>query len=493
MRRPDWKTMKLRELFSDDATINPQGEAAVVTGLAVDSRAVKPGDVFFALAGGKTDGARFIESAIAAGAVAIAGDHPPHGGSPVPFVSTPNPRRALALAAAKFYPQQPGTIAAVTGTSGKTSVVAFARQVWQRLGQASASIGTIGLVSPKRTIYGSLTTPDPIALHRQLDEIAREGVTHLAFEASSHGLDQYRLDGVRIAAGGFTNLSRDHMDYHPDVAHYLAAKLRLFRELVAADGAAVISADHDCSQAVIDAARGRKLRIVAVGAKGGGGEGIRLLDAAIDGFTQKLTLEHRGRRHAVRLPLVGEFQIENALVAAGLAIATGSEPIAVFAALEHLEGAKGRLERVGECNGAPIFVDYAHKPDALAKALQALRPYAKRKLVVVFGAGGDRDAGKRPLMGAIAAENADSVIITDDNPRSENPDMIRSAILSTAKNAKEIGDRGEAIRTAIGALQPGDALLIAGKGHETGQIVGDRILPFSDHETVATALAPRGA
>jgi UDP-N-acetylmuramoyl-L-alanyl-D-glutamate--2,6-diaminopimelate ligase len=485
--------MKLRELFSDDATIDPQGEAVVVTGLAVDSRAVKPGDVFFALAGGKTDGARFIDSAIAAGAVAIAGDHPPQGGSPVPFVRTPNPRRALALAAAKFYPRQPGTIAAVTGTSGKTSVAAFARQIWQRLGHASASIGTIGLVSPKRTIYGSLTTPDPIALHRQLDEIAREGATHLAFEASSHGLDQYRLDGVRIGAAGFTNLSRDHMDYHPDVPHYLAAKLRLFRELVAQNGAAVISADHDCSQAVIDAARGRKLRIVAVGAKGDGGEGIRLLDAAIDGFTQKLTLEHRGRRHAVRLPLVGEFQIENALVATGLAIATGSEPRAVFAALEHLEGAKGRLERVGERNGAPIFVDYAHKPDALAKALQALRPYAKRNLVVVFGAGGDRDAGKRPLMGAIATENADSVIITDDNPRSENPDMIRSAILSTAKGAKEIGDRAEAIRTAIAALQPGDALLIAGKGHETGQIVGDRVLPFSDHETVATALAPRVA
>ena len=305
----------------------------------------------------------------------------------------------------------------------------------------------------------------------------RDGVTHLALEASSHGLDQYRLDGVRITAGGFTNLSRDHMDYHPDVAHYLAAKLRLFRDLVAADGAAVISADHDCSQAVIDAARARDLRIVAVGRKGNGaGEGIRLVEADIDGFAQKLTLEHRGRRHAVRLPLVGEFQIENALVAAGLAIGTGSEPKAVFADLELLEGAKGRLERVAERNGAPIFVDYAHKPDALAKALQALRPYARRKLVVVFGAGGDRDAGKRPLMGAIAAENADSVIVTDDNPRSENPDLIRSAILSAAKGAKEIGDRAEAIRTAIAGLQPGDALLIAGKGHETGQIVGDRTL-----------------
>ena len=488
------KIMRLRDLFSDDAGIDPQAEAAVVTGLAVDSRAVKPGDLFFALAGSKTDGARFIDSAIASGAMAIAGDHPPPGFSRVPFVTTPNPRRALALAAAKFYPRQPATIAAVTGTSGKTSVAAFTRQIWQRLGHASASIGTIGLVSPKRTIYGSLTTPDPIALHRQLDEIAREGVTHLAFEASSHGLDQYRLDGVRIAAGGFTNLSRDHMDYHPDVAHYLAAKLRLFRDLVAAEGAAVIAADHDCSQAVIDTGRARGLRIVAVGSEGdGAGEGIRLIEADIDGFAQKLNVEHRGRRHAVRLPLVGEFQVENALVSAGLAICTGSEPKAVFAALEHLEGAKGRLERVGERNGAPIFVDYAHKPDALAKALQALRPYAKRKLVVVFGAGGDRDAGKRPLMGAIATENADSVIVTDDNPRSENPDLIRSAILSSAKGARDIGDRAEAIRTAIAGLQPGDALLIAGKGHETGQIVGDRVLPFSDHEAVATALAPRVA
>ena len=412
----------------------------------------------------------------------------------MPFVVTPNPRRALALAAARFYPRQPATIAAVTGTSGKTSVAAFTRQIWQRLGHASASIGTIGLVSPKRTVYGSLTTPDPIALHRQLDEIARDGVTHLAFEASSHGLDQYRLDGVRIAAGGFTNLSRDHMDYHPDVAHYLAAKLRLFRDLVMPDGAAVISADHDCSQAVIDAARAKQLRLITVGSKGdGAGEGIRAAAADIDGFAQKLELEHRGRRYAIRLPLVGEFQIENALVAAGLAIGTGSEPDQVFAALEHLEGAKGRLERVGEHNGAPIFVDYAHKPDALAKALQALRPYAKRKLVVVFGAGGDRDAGKRPLMGAIAAENADSVIVTDDNPRSENPAAIRSAILGAAKGAREIGDRAEAIRTAIAGLQPGDALLIAGKGHETGQIVGDRVLPFSDHDAVAAALAPRVA
>ena len=486
--------MRLRDLFRNDAAIEPQAEAVEVSGLAVDSRAVKPGDLFFALAGSKTDGSRFIDAAIASGAVAVAGEQAPPGERRVPFVVTPNPRRALALAAARFYPKQPATIAAVTGTSGKTSVAAFTRQIWQRLGHASASIGTIGLVSPKRTVYGSLTTPDPIALHRQLDEIAEDGVTHLAFEASSHGLDQYRLDGVRIAAGGFTNLTRDHMDYHPDVAHYLAAKLRLFRDLVVAGGAAVISADHDCSGEVIAAARKRGLRIIAVGRNADGeGEGIRLVAAAVEGFAQKLELEHCGRHHLIKLPLVGEFQIENALVAAGLAIGTGSEPGAVFASFEHLEGAKGRLERVGEHNGAPIFVDYAHKPDALAKALQALRPYAERKLIVVFGCGGDRDAGKRPLMGAIASENADSVIVTDDNPRSESPQKIRAAILDAAKGARDIGDRAEAIKAGIAALQPGDALLIAGKGHETGQIVGDETLPFSDHDAVAAALAERVA
>src|ERR1700704_5736912 len=287
--------MRLRDLFSDDAVMDaPAGEVAV-TGLAVDSRAVKPGDLFFALTGTKTDGARFIDQAVASGAVAVAGEHPPDGDRRVPFVATRNPRRALALAAARFYPRQPAVIAAVTGTSGKTSVAAFARQIWQRLGHASASIGTIGLVSPKRTVYGSLTTPDPIALHRQLDEIAGEGVTHLALEASSHGLDQYRLDGIRVSAGAFTNLSRDHMDYHPDVAHYLNAKLRLFRDLLGADGVAVISADHDSSQAVIDAASERKLRIMTVGRKGyGANGGIRLADAAIDGFAQKLSLEHCG-------------------------------------------------------------------------------------------------------------------------------------------------------------------------------------------------------
>ncbi|MCF2522570.1 UDP-N-acetylmuramoyl-L-alanyl-D-glutamate--2,6-diaminopimelate ligase [Bradyrhizobium sp. G127] len=482
--------MKLGELFNGDAVVDAQHADVAVTGVAMDSRAVKPGDVFFALAGIKTDGARFIDQAIASGAVAIVGDRIPASDSRVPFIAVPNPRRALALAAAKFYVNQPAAIAAVTGTSGKTSVAVFTRQIWQRLGYASASIGTIGLVAPKRTVYGSLTTPDPVALHRSLAELAEEGVTHLALEASSHGLDQHRLDGVRVSAGAFTNLSRDHMDYHPTVEHYLAAKLRLFTDLVVDGGAAVISADHEHSQAVIDTARRRKLRILTVGRKG---EGIRLLDAMVDGFAQKLTLEHNGKRYQVRLPLVGEFQIENALIAAGLALATGGDADRVFASLEKLEGAPGRLELVGERNGAPVFVDYAHKPDALAKALEALRPYTRRKLVVVFGAGGDRDAGKRPLMGAIAAENADIVIVTDDNPRSENPGSIRSAIMAAAKGAKDIGDRAEAIRIAVAGLQQGDALLIAGKGHETGQIIGDKVLPFSDHEAAAAALAEHAA
>lgn len=485
--------MKLSELFSDDAIMSVDAGATDVNGLAVDSRAVRPGDLFFALSGAKTDGARFVDQAIAAGAVAIASDHLQQAEGKAVLVRVANPRRALALAAAKFYPRQPETIAAVTGTSGKTSVAAFTRQIWQRQGVASASIGTIGLVTPQRSVYGSLTTPDPIALHRMIDEIAGEGVTHLALEASSHGLDQHRLDGVKVSAGGFTNLSRDHMDYHPDVAHYLAAKLRLFRDLVAASGAAVISADHDCSAEVIAAANGRKLRLVAIGRNGDPGAGIKLHDAAIDGFAQRLVIEHDGRRHSLLLPLVGEFQIENALVAAGLAIGTGSDADKVFDALTHLEGAKGRLELVGDSNGAPIFVDYAHKPDALAKALEALRPYAKRKLIVVFGAGGDRDAGKRPLMGAIAADGADRVIVTDDNPRSEDAARIRAAILAAAPGASEIGDRAEAIRAAIAALEPGDALLIAGKGHETGQIVGDRTLPFSDHEAVAAALSSSAA
>ncbi len=478
--------MKLRDLLGDDAACPAGAGDIAVSGLASDSRLVKPGEVFFALAGAKTDGARFVASAIAAGAVAIVGEHEIASSGKVPFVKAANARRALARAAARFFPRQPETIAAVTGTSGKTSVAAFTRQIWARLGHAAASVGTVGLVSPSRTIYGSLTTPDPISLHRTLDEIAREGVTHLAFEASSHGLDQHRLDGVRVSAGAFTNLSRDHMDYHPTVEHYLAAKLRLFSDLVVDGGVAVVAADHEHARAFVDAAMRRRLRLIRVGHAGAE---IRLRDAAIDGFGQRLTIEHDGRTRTLRLPLVGEFQIENALVSAGLAIGTGSAADDVFAALEHLEGAKGRLELVGSKGGAPVFIDYAHKPDALEKALAALRPFVRGRLVVVFGAGGDRDPGKRPLMGEIASRLADDVIITDDNPRSEIPAAIRAAIRAAAPRAREIGDRTEAIRAAVGALQSGDVLMIAGKGHETGQIVGDKILPFSDHDAVAAALA----
>lgn len=478
--------MRLRDLLSADVTLDRAASAVAVTGLATDSRAVKPGDVFFALAGSKTDGSKFIAQAIEKGAVAVVADHATS--SRVPMIAVANPRRALALASATFFAKQPATIAAVTGTSGKTSVAAFVRQIWEKLGHASASLGTIGIVAPKRTVYGSLTTPDPIALHRSLAELADEGVTHLALEASSHGLDQHRLDGVRVVAGGFTNLSRDHMDYHPTVAHYLGAKLRLFSDLVVDGGAAVVAADHEHSAAVCEVVRKRGLKLMTVGRNG---VGIHLSDAQVDGFAQVLKLKHGGKGYSVRLPLVGEFQIENALVAAGLVIGTGGDAEKVFAALEQLEGAPGRLEFVGERNGAPVFVDYAHKPDALAKALEALRPYAKRKLVVVFGAGGDRDAGKRPLMGEIAAQGADRVIITDDNPRSENPAAIRAAILAAARGAQEIGDRAEAIQVAVDGLQAGDALLIAGKGHETGQIVGDTVLPFSDHEAARAALGRR--
>ena len=479
--------MKLRDILPSDAEIETPVADLDVGGVSADSRAIKPGDIFVAIEGGKTDGLNFIGPAIAAGAVAVVAQRRP--GTPMPggvaFVRAGNPRRALALIAAKLYPRQPSTIAAVTGTSGKTSVAAFTRQIWAALGYQAASVGTIGIVSPRGETYGSLTTPDPVALHRSLDALAGEGVTHLAIEASSHGLDQYRLDGLRIAAAAFTNITRDHLDYHPSFEAYLAAKLRLFEALVTPGGSAVVDVDHARADAVVAAATARGLAIISVGRAG---TGIRLVESAIDGFAQKLRIEHGGESFRVRLPLVGEFQVENALLAAGLVIATGGDPRAVFPALEHLAGAKGRLELVGSSRGAPIFIDYAHKPDALAKALEALRPAASGRLVVVFGAGGDRDRGKRPLMGAVAAANADRVIVTDDNPRSEDAAAIRAAIMAAARGAVEIGDRSEAIRTAIAELRSGDVLLIAGKGHETGQIIGDRVVPFSDHEAVAAAL-----
>lgn len=477
--------MKLRDLLPGAASDKRQG-AIEAEGVTADSRKVKPGFLFVAIAGAKADGAHFARQAVNAGAIAVAAEQRPEALSDaVAFIRVNNPRRTLALAAAKFFPRQPKTIAAVTGTSGKTSVAAFTRQIWSTLGYQAASIGTIGVVSPKGERYGSLTTPDPIELHRTLDQLAGEGVTHLALEASSHGLDQHRLDGVRIAAGAFTNLSRDHLDYHPTIEAYLAAKLHLFENLIVAGGTAVIGVDDCYAGQVVDIAKKRGLKIIAVGEHGAD---IKLVSGSVDGFAQMITVAHDGRTYKVRLPLVGAFQVQNAGIAAGLAIATGAEPARVFAALEKLTGAKGRLELAGTRNGAPIFIDYAHKPDALKKALESLRPYARGKLIVVFGAGGDRDTGKRSIMGRIAAENADRVIVTDDNPRSENPAAIRAAILADAPGAAEISDRAEAIRTAIAELEAGDALLIAGKGHEAGQIIGDRTVPFSDHGAVAAAL-----
>ncbi|HKA76646.1 MAG TPA: UDP-N-acetylmuramoyl-L-alanyl-D-glutamate--2,6-diaminopimelate ligase [Pseudolabrys sp.] len=481
--------MTLRDLLPEAASETRQAiqlAAIDISGITADSRKVKPGFLFVAIAGAKADGAHFAKLATAAGAVAVVAEQRPEGlPANVAFIAVPNARRALALAAAKFYSRQPATIAAVTGTSGKTSVAAFTRQIWSALGYQAASIGTVGIVSPKGERYGSLTTPDPVDLHRTLDQLAADGVTHLAVEASSHGLDQHRLDGVRVAAGAFTNLSRDHLDYHPTIEAYLAAKLRLFEDLIAAGGTAVVGIDDCYAEQVVAAAKKRGLKIISVGERG---EDIKFNGGSIDGFAQIISIGHGARTYKVRLPLVGAFQVQNAGLAAGLAIATGSEPARVFAALEKLTGAKGRLELAGTHNGAPIFIDYAHKPDALKKALESLRPYVHGKLLVVFGAGGDRDAGKRPIMGRIAAENADRVIVTDDNPRSENPAAIRAAILAAAPGAAEIADRSEAIRKSIAELKAGDLLLIAGKGHEIGQIIGDRVVPFSDHDAVAAAL-----
>ena len=478
--------MKLSQILDGLAEPSVAAASIDVGGITADSRAVKPGDLFVAISGNKTDGMRFAADAAKAGAVAILaegqGDRSAAG---LPVVNVGNVRQALSLVAAKLHPRQPETIVAITGTSGKTSVAAFTRQIWDAAGHAAASIGTIGVMSPKGETYGSLTTPDPVALHRTLDELSGDGVTHLAMEASSHGLDQHRLDGVRVVAGAFTNLSRDHLDYHPDLEAYLRAKLRLFQDLVQPGGGAVISADHPRARDVAEAASARGLRVFTVGRDG---DDIRIVKTAIDGYAQSVTIQYDGRRYTLHLPLVGEFQIENALVAAGLAIVTGTPAEKVFEALEDLEGAKGRLEYAGRSGDAPVFIDYAHKPDALSKTLEALRPYVKKRLVVVFGAGGNRDPGKRPIMGAIAADNADKVIVTDDNPRNEDAATIRAAIMAAAPGAIEIGDRGEAIRRAIAELESGDVLVVAGKGHEAGQIVGDRVLPFSDHEAVAAAL-----
>jgi UDP-N-acetylmuramoyl-L-alanyl-D-glutamate--2,6-diaminopimelate ligase len=483
--------MKLSELLPAGVHVDSQFADREVSGVSADTRTIKPGNVFVALSGSRTDGARYVQHAVKAGAVAVVSEQPLEGlPATVAPARAPNARRALSLMAAQVYPRQPGTIAAVTGTSGKTSVVSFTRQIWQALDHPAASMGTIGVIGPGVETYGSLTTPDPIALHRDVDDLAARGVTHLAIEASSHGLDQHRLDGLRLRVGAYLNLSRDHLDYHPTLESYFAAKLQLFSELLPVPATAVVNLDDGHGAEVARVAGGRGVRVLTIGR---GDAALSIESIERDGFGQRVRVRYGGRATDIALPLVGGFQVENALVAAGIAIAAGDEAERVFPLLNSLTGAKGRLEHVGTHRGAPIFVDYAHKPDALAKALEALRPYAERRLAVVFGCGGDRDQGKRPIMGQIAAANADRVIVTDDNPRTENPAAIRSAILACAPGAIEIPDRAEAIRVAIDALEPGDVLVIAGKGHESGQIVGDRVLPFTDHAAVAAALGEQAA
>ncbi len=464
------------------------------TGLTSDSRKVKAGYLFAALPGSKTDGARFLSDAVARGARAVlarpevAADVAQLG---VAFIADENPRLRLARMAAAFYGAQPDTVAAVTGTKGKSSIVAFLREIWTALGKPAASLGTVGVVGPKGEAPLSHTTPDPVEIHHLLAGLKRDGVEHLAIEASSHGLDQYRLDGVMVAGAGFTNITRDHMDYHATFEDYLAAKLRLFTEVVAQGGVAVVNSDADHADVFIAAAKKRGLRLLTVGQTG---ESIRLKSRHSQGDAQALGIVHDGHTYNVLLPLAGAFQASNALVAAGLAIGLGEDAPKVFAALAHLKGAPGRMEKVAYAlSGAPIYVDYAHTPDSLEKVLKALRPHTAGKLHVMFGCGGDRDKGKRPLMGQIAAALADDVIVTDDNPRSENPAIIRKEILATVPAAREIGDRAEAIRAGIAALQVGDVLVLAGKGHETGQYVGNEVRPFSDREeAVKAALALGG-
>ncbi|NBN77002.1 UDP-N-acetylmuramoyl-L-alanyl-D-glutamate--2,6-diaminopimelate ligase [Microvirga tunisiensis] len=462
-----------------------------ITGLTSDSRAARPGFLFVALAGVKVHGARFARTALEQGAVAVLTDAAGAGmlaadGVTAPVLVSDNPRRTLALMAARFHAPQPATMVAVTGTAGKTSVAHFVRQIFEHCGHAAASLGTIGTITSNGKTYGGLTTPDPVTLHQDLARLAGDGITHAAMEASSHGLDQYRLDGVQLAAAGFTNLGRDHMDYHATMEDYLAAKMRLFTEVLPSGGTVVADPVEPYADRVIATCRARGLRVLTVGERG---EDLRLTGLRHSGFSQVLTVATARGDYKVSLPLAGRFQVSNALIAAGLAIAAGEQTGAVMRSLEDLKGAPGRLELIGcKANGALAFVDYAHKPDALDNALAALRPFTQGRLVCVVGAGGDRDPGKRPMMGAVAARRADVVVITDDNPRSEDPALIRKAMLEGAPGALEIGDRQQAIETAVSLLEAGDVLCVAGKGHETGQIVGDRVLPFSDHDAVRAAL-----
>ena len=477
----------LAKLVGNDVALPEAAGSLLISGLTEDSRKVEPGFVFAALPGTKVDGSAYIDQAFERGAsVVIAHGGSSYSGSGL-VIETANPRQLFACMAARFFGKQPDLTVAVTGTNGKTSVAAFVRQIWLAMGFRAASIGTIGVVGPSGMEHLAHTTPDPVQLQRLLAKLAEDHVGHLVLEASSHGLAQYRLDGIRFAAAAFTNLTRDHLDYHATLEDYLNAKMRLFEELLPAGAPAVINADTPFSSEVTARAKAKGLKIFSVGKLG---VELKLLSSRRDGFGQQLELQGPLKTHSVYLPLVGDFQASNALVAAGLVLATGGEETLVMHALESLQGAKGRLDLVGKSRtGASIFVDYAHTPDALENAITALRPYTDGKLVVVFGCGGDRDKGKRPQMGAIAAKYADRVIVTDDNPRSEDPKVIRAEILAACPGAEEIGDRAKAIVVGVDELAAGDVLLVAGKGHEEGQTTGSKVIPFSDHQAVLAAIA----
>ena len=454
---------------SDDST--------PVTGFAIDHRKVAPGTVFGAFRGSRFNGEDYIRDAVAAGAVAVV-SRPEAPAPGALHIAAEEPRREFARLAAKFFRPFPRTIIAVTGTNGKTSSVELCRQLWRMAGHPSASIGTLGVTTADEQVVTGLTTPDIVTFLSNVAGLERMGITHAAFEASSHGLSQFRTEGLPVHAAAFTNFSRDHLDYHETMESYFEAKMRLFAEVVEADGAAVVWADDPMSEEVIRRCSARGLRIITVGRNG---ESLKLVSRETTPMGQKLVVEIEGRTHNISLSLIGAYQAANALTAAGLVIATGGEPTQTLANLARVHPVRGRLERaVITRAGAPVYVDYAHTPDAIESAIAALRPHTRDRLIIVFGAGGDRDVGKRSEMGAVAARLADLVIVTDDNPRSEDPASIRGDVLAGAPNARDVPGRRAGIKAAVDEAGAGDIILLAGKGHEQGQIVGDDVLPFDD-------------
>jgi len=458
----------------DIADVNSDSE---VTGFAIDHRKVARGSVFGAFKGAVSNGEDFIGQAVERGAVAVVARAEAKV-ERVPHLADPEPRRLFADLASKFYAPYPDTVVAVTGTNGKTSTVEMARQLWRMSGHRSASIGTLGVTTSDDQVKTGLTTPDIVTFLHNMAGLKRMGTTHVAYEASSHGLDQHRCEGVPLAAAAFTNFSRDHLDYHETMDSYFEAKMRLFEDLLEPGRPAIVWTDDARSEEVMDRSRRRGHELLTIGKKG---ETVRLVEQTPTTLGQTLTLSHAGKAYRLALPLIGAYQASNVLVSAGLVLATGGSWQETFSAMQRVSPVSGRLERaVISRAGVPVYIDYAHTPDALEAAIAALRPHVEGRLITVFGAGGDRDSGKRPQMGAVATRLSDVVIVTDDNPRSEDPGRIRSEIMAGAAGAEEVPGRREAIAEAIRVAQSGDIVLIAGKGHETGQIIGDRVLPFDD-------------